>query len=395
MPLISAAETLGSSLKATRKLRKLSQKKFAELTGLDLETVKSLEHGRGNVGSLSTAMRVLEIRISTQSSEMEIGPWLASKRKLAKLSQQQVATATELSKPTIVNLEHGKGRISSFLIVMGCLGLTPALSRNEEPKTRAKLLQGDCLELMPSLADGSIDAIVADLPYAITRIEWDKMIPLEPMWTEFRRLLKPTGVVVLTASQPFTTHLVNSNPAWFKYALVWQKSRKTGFTHAKLKPLKEHEDILIFSGGTTFGEHRSKRQMVYNPQNLVELPEPAISRNSGIGRMTRPNGRLYEKQQFRKVTQTHTNYPTSILRFPSHSPLKGEATHPSQKPVDLMRYLIRTYSNIGDTILDPTMGSGTSGVSCLLEGREFIGIEKNVDFFDLATARIGSVPTQT
>jgi site-specific DNA-methyltransferase (adenine-specific) len=395
MPLISAAETLGSSLKATRKLRKLSQKRLAEHAGLDLETVKSLEHGRGNVGSLSSAMRVLEIRISTQSSEMEIGPWLASKRKLAKLSQQQVATAIGLSKPTLIGLERGRGRISSFLLFMGCLGLSPTLRRENEPEPRAKLLHGECLELMTGLADGSVDAIVADLPYQISRLEWDRMIPLEPMWAQFRRLLKPTGVVVLTASQPFTSLLVSSNPTCFMYALVWNKSRKTGFTHAKLKPLKEHEDILIFSAGPTLGERRPKRQMTYNPQDLLELAEPAISRNSGIGRMTRPDGRLYAKQPFRQVTQTHTNYPTSILRFPSHSPLKGEATHPSQKPVDLMRYLIRTYSNADDVIFDPTMGSASTGVAAIMEGRKFIGIEQNADFFDLAKARIGSIRPRT
>lgn len=387
---ISAAETLGSSLKATRKLRKLSQKKIAELSGLDLETVKSLEHGRGIVSSLATAMSALEIRISNQPADMEIGPWLASKRKLAKLSQQQVATAIGVSKPTVVGLEHGRGRISSFLLFIDCLGLLPTLSRNDEPEPRAKLLHGDCLELMPSLATGSVDAIIADLPYDLTALAWDKIIPMETLWVQFRRLLKPRGVIVLTGRQPFTSMLVLSNPEWFKYCLVWEKSRKTGFQHSKQKPLKSHEDIIIFSDGTTVGNHKSKRQMTYNPQGLVELKVPISSREPAKGRIMRKEGHHFGGRGFGPSTQTHTNFPTSILKFASHASRKGEPSHATQKPVELMRYLVRTYSNAGDTILDCTMGSGTTGVASLLEGRKFIGIEKNEEFFELAKRRLST-----
>lgn len=380
-----AAGRLGASLREARRSRKLTQRSLAGAAGIDLATVRGLEGGAGTVGSLLAVLGVVDYRFADQPSGFGLGPWNAATRKAAGFSQQALAARIGVSKPTIIQVEHGRGNLRSLLLAMSVLGLATTLVPQTDPLHGARLILGDCLIAMHTLPDQSIDAIIADLPYSVTAWEWDQPIPLAPLWEQFRRLLKPTGVVILTASQPFTTVLAASNLPWLKYALVWEKNRATGFLHAKQKPLKVHEDILVFSPATTVYEGRSKRPMTYNPQGLVELEQPVASRS---GRTTDPllfNGKRVVGGGGQ---QSHTNYPTSILRFAS----ERKPIHPTQKPLDLMRYLVRTYTNEGDTVLDCCIGSGTTGVAAVLEGRQFIGIEKDSDFFSMAKERIGNTP---
>lgn len=237
---------------------------------------------------------------------------------------------------------------------------------------------GDCLEVMGEIPDGSVDLVLCDLPYGTTACKWDSVIPFEPLWSHYRRLLKPRGAVVLTASQPFTSALVASNREWFKYCLVWEKSSATGVLDCKFRPLKAHEDIVIFSpAGCSNG---SKPPMQYSPQM-----------SEGNAYTTRRKQTETQKSFSRSCvvrTDTHntgTRYPRSVLRFANETGL-----HPTQKPVALMEYLIRTYSNEGETVLDNTMGSGTTGVACVKTGRRFIGIERDPGYFAIAEKRIAA-----
>lgn len=244
-----------------------------------------------------------------------------------------------------------------------------------------KLMLGDCLEKMAEITTGSVDLVLTDPPYGTTACAWDAVIPFEPMWEQVRRVLKPNGAAVFTASQPFTSALVMSNVGWFKYCWVWEKSRATGHVHAKNKPMKKHEDVLVFSPGTTVHASQSKTRMTYNPQGLVTLDTPVkvLGAKGSMSVMApRPSHRDYEQEL--------TNFPTSIVEVPS----EGATVHPTQKPVALMEYLIRTYTNEGETVLDFTMGSGTTGVACMNTGREFIGIERDENYFKIAQDRIAS-----
>jgi len=228
-------------------------------------------------------------------------------------------------------------------------------------------MQGDCLELMKSIPDKSIDAIICDLPYGTTACKWDSVIPFEPLWEQYKRIIKDNGAIVLFGSQPFTSTLVMSNVKWFKYQWVWEKSRFANQMLAKVQPLKIHEDIVVFAN----------ERAIYNPQGLIEINK--VTKQGS--KITDNNGGGVRKTSY---LQTHTNYPRSILRFGS----EGKTVHPTQKPVDLLEYLVKTYTNQGDTVLDNCMGSGTTGVACKNLGRKFIGIEQDVNYFEIASKRI-------
>ncbi len=235
-----------------------------------------------------------------------------------------------------------------------------------------KLLHGDCLELMKLIPDGSIDMVLCDLPYGTTACKWDAIIPFDLLWAEYKRVGKPNCAFVFTASQPFTSALVLSNAPWFKYQWVWDKALPTGFQMAAHRPLKQHEDVLVFCSGKT----------TYNPQ-LVEREKPRIY-NRGAASV---GGETLNTVNHDGEDRILTHYqPRSILRVPNANN-KGKV-HPTQKPVALMEYLIRTYTNEGDTVLDNTMGSGTTGVAAANTGRKFIGIERDDKYFAIAQKRI-------
>jgi site-specific DNA-methyltransferase (adenine-specific) len=227
-----------------------------------------------------------------------------------------------------------------------------------------KLLHGDCLERMKEIPDKSIDMVLCDLPYGTTQCKWDTIIPFEPLWQQYNRIIKDNGAIVLTASQPFTTTLINSNIKHFRYSWTWEKEQGVNFLMAKKQPLKVHEDVCVFS----------KRQTVYNPQ--MSEGKPYISSKGDSGEVT---GRVKKIQTKNKGTR----YPRSIIQFKRETGL-----HPTQKPVALLEYLIKTYTLEGETVLDNCMGSGSTGVACINTGRNFIGIEKEEKYFEIAKSRI-------
>jgi site-specific DNA-methyltransferase (adenine-specific) len=234
-----------------------------------------------------------------------------------------------------------------------------------------ELIHGDCLEVLPSMPSKSIDCIIADPPYGTTACKWDSVIPLAPMWEQLKRVIKPSGAIVLFAGQPFTSALVMSNPKWFKYAWVWDKRLGVGFQVAKYRPMMRHEDILIFSNGTPN----------YHPI-MVKRDKPRMVGGYGAGKS--PTSPLAYQDGEKRIS-THA-YPTSIIEV-SNAKRSG-SIHPTQKPVDLMRYLVRTYTQSGEEILDFTAGSGSTGVAALLEGRRFIGIEKDQHYYEVARQRL-------
>ena len=223
-----------------------------------------------------------------------------------------------------------------------------------------QLMLGDCLERMNEIPDGSVDMVLCDLPYGTTACKWDSVIPFAPLWAHYRRVCKRNAAIVLTASQPFTSALVMSNAEDFKYCWYWKK-RPVNFLNAKKQPMRNIEDILVFRGGT------------YNPQGLI--PCQKINRRSNSTETNGAHG-LENISEF-------ANYPAQVLEMTGERGL-----HPTQKPVALMEYLIRTYTNEGETVLDNTMGSGTTGVACANTGRKFIGIERDENYFKIATERI-------
>lgn len=265
------------------------------------------------------------------------------------------------------------------------------------------LYQGDCLEEMNQIASGSVDLILCDLPYGTTDrkgisekgdnrvLSWDTVIPLDKLWEQYRRVLKSSGAVVLTADQPFTSQLVISNLDWFKYEWIWKKKKTTGFLHANARPMKQTEDILVFSPmGASGGSVKVNKNMTYNPQGLIEKKVKKKNNANRLGKFLHQpehmgaNNKLLHETEYE---QKWTNYPSEIIEFG----LDRNAIHPTQKPVALMEYLIKTYSNEGETVLDNCMGSGTTGVAAVKCNRKFIGIEKDADYFAKAKERIGSV----
>ena len=223
------------------------------------------------------------------------------------------------------------------------------------------LMQGDCLERMKEIESGSVDMILADVPYGTTACKWDSIIPLEPMWEQLKRIIKPNGAIVMTASQPFTTTLISSNMKMFKYCWVWHKKTSANVGAARFQPLKTHEDLVVFGGK-------------YNPQ----MTKGKMRMKGGKKKGGEANGSLPPKYY-----ASDKYYPVSVLEIKSERGL-----HPTQKPVALMEYLIKTYTNEGETVLDFACGSGTTGVAAKSLNRNFIGIELDEGYFEIAKKRI-------
>lgn len=245
-----------------------------------------------------------------------------------------------------------------------------------------QLMHGDCLMRMAEIPDGSVDMILADLPYGTTACKWDNVIPFEPLWKHYWRVLKPNGAVVLFGSEPFSSHLRMSQIKHYKYDWVWQKSKPVGFVNAKLMPLKIHETISVFSKKNTAN---GADNMVYYPQGLI-----AINKLVKGGKHSKHGDNTYWRPSQKDVfMQEHTNYPRTVIEFAS----EGKTVHPTQKPIALLEYLIKTYTLEGETVFDNTMGSGSTGVACVNTGRKFIGIEQDDKYFAIAHKRIAEAQT--
>lgn len=223
------------------------------------------------------------------------------------------------------------------------------------------IFEGDCIEIMKQFPDNCIDMILCDLPYGTTQNKWDSIIPLDELWHEYKRIIKENGAIVLTSQGLFTAQLMLSNPKQFKYKWVWEKSKPTNFLNAKKQPLRKYEDVCVFY----------KKQPVYNPQMVQGEPyDKGFRKNQLSG--------SYGDFQPVHVHSDGKRYPTDVIYFKT-AESEGEVIHPTQKPVELGRYFVRTYTNPGALVLDNTFGSGSFLLSALLEGRNFVGIEKNKD----------------
>lgn len=240
-----------------------------------------------------------------------------------------------------------------------------------------KLICGDCLEKMKEIPDNSIDLILCDLPYGITNCDFDKVIQFAPLWKQYKRIITDIGAIVLFGSEPFSTYLRMSNINMYKYDFIWIKKHPTGFLNCNHRPLKNIEDILVFSRGGA--STTSNYNMIYNPQDLVEVN--AIHKQNAINNN---NHKFSVDNKPRNYIRKYTNYPRQTLYFDRDLP----NVHPTQKPVALLEYLIKTYTNEGMTVLDNCMGSGSTGIACINTNRKFIGIEKDEKYFEIAKNRI-------
>lgn len=240
------------------------------------------------------------------------------------------------------------------------------------------LRQGDCLELMRELPDASVDMILCDLPYGTTACKWDAVIDLNEMWAQYRRIIRPNRAIVLTAAQPFTTALAASNMRDFRYTLVWNKLIGSNFVQAKRMPMRIHEDVLVFATGDRMPE--------YFPQ-MVKRDKPIKKGANGKSEAI-PIARTEANAQYEGKVYDE-KYPESIMVF-SNRGSGDRGLHPTQKPVALMEYLVRTYTSPGETVLDNCMGSGTAGVACVNTGRNFIGMEMDAGYFAVAQQRIAA-----
>jgi len=240
---------------------------------------------------------------------------------------------------------------------------------------KKEILLGDCLELMKDIPNGSIDMILCDLPYGTTACKWDSIIPLDRLWAEYKRVIKDNGAIILTASQPFTTKLISSNYNMFRYEWIYSKTKSTGFMNANKMPMKQHENILVFykklptyNPIEVFVGIKDKRK-AFNP---AKLKESNIYNNAGI------KNTVYHKKD------NGWQMPKSIIHFKNG----GKMMHPTQKPIELMEYLIKTYTNENDLVLDNTAGSGTTAIACLNTNRQFIVMEKEQKYYDIILKRV-------
>ena len=235
------------------------------------------------------------------------------------------------------------------------------------------LLMGDCLERMKDIPSGSVDMILTDPPYGTTACKWDSIIPLEPMWEQLKRVIKPNGAIVMTASQPFTTTLISSNMKMFKYCWVWEKSHPSGIALVNKRVMKRHEDVCIFY----------TKQPTYIPQKWHGEKSHSVGRQFGSKTKSTSNPDMVQNT----TEYSNMKHPKSVIKV-SNPRIKGQ--HPTQKPVALMEYLIKTYTNECETVLDFTMGSGSTGVACKNLNRKFIGIELDENYFNIAKERINN-----
>lgn len=235
-----------------------------------------------------------------------------------------------------------------------------------------KLYEGDCFDYLPLIEDGSVDMILCDLPYGTTACKWDTPLPLDKLWNEYKRIIKDNGAIVLTASQPFTSYLVMSNPEMFRYDYTWVKNRVTNFVHAHKMPLYQKEDILVFYNNPP----------IYNPLGIIKINKqikPSKSESENENRFIRQKNK-------ESYIQEYTNYPSNVLNFNNDT-----GFHPTQKPVKLFEYLIKTYTNENDLVLDNCAGSGTTGVACENTNRNSILMEKEPEYCQIIKDRIASV----
>ncbi len=253
------------------------------------------------------------------------------------------------------------------------LALPPHSCKNDV--MRSVLVHADCFDVFPYIADKSVNLILCDLPYGTTKNKWDSIVPLDKLWNEYERIITDNGAIVLFAQTPFDKVLGASKINLLKYEFIWNKKRPTGFFNANYAPMKQHENILVFSKASACFVKDKSKAMNYYPRDLQEV-------NRNIKR-TAQNGNYDGSHYKLESNQKFTNYPKSILEFAPETGL-----HPTQKPLELMKYLIKTYSNEDDVVMDNCMGSNTTGLACKELNRQYIGIEKDKSYYDVSVSRV-------
>ncbi len=233
-----------------------------------------------------------------------------------------------------------------------------------------QMLQGDCFDLVPAMEPGSVDAVITDPPYGTTDISWDKRVDLAAWWELIKRVIKPGGVIVMFSQQPFTTDVINSNRKWFRYELIWRKTAPVGFLDVKYRPMRIHENILVFCENYRGSNDGKRAALTYNAQMVVGEPYKRHGRNR------RSNHYRFVGDE-REIVNTGTRYPVDVLDYPNRG---GKAYHPTQKPVDLLEWLVRTFTREGELVLDPFAGAGSTLLACGNTGRRGIGIEREEEY---------------
>ena len=252
--------------------------------------------------------------------------------------------------------------------------------------SHSTLINADCFDVFPFIEDKSIDAIICDLPYGTTENKWDSVLPLDLLWQQYRRIIKDNGIIILFAQSPFDKVLGCSNLEWLKYELIWIKNRGTGHLNAKKMPMKYHENILVFykklpTYNPIFIDYSESTKKIHKSNKVKTFDAKWANNNANYGRFNKLE-RVYDFERGK--------YPMSYINFNVLSQTDKTRTHPTQKPVELMEYLIKTYTNENEIVLDNTMGSGTTGLACLKTNRQFIGIEKEKQYYDVAVRRLSS-----
>ena len=248
-----------------------------------------------------------------------------------------------------------------------------------------QVICGDCLEVMKDIPDKSIDMILCDLPYGTAACRWDVVIPFEPLWEQYKRIIKDNGAIVLTASQPFTSYLIMSNIKWFKYELIWEKEKGSDFGNANIKPMKAHENIIIFANGKTIYNKQYKKGTPYERKPAKNFIKGQRLEREAFISVPRANG---------LVNKTGDRVQTSVIKISRDNISFGTNLHPTQKPVALFEYLIKTYTNEGDLVLDNCAGSGTTAIACLNTNRNYILIEKEPEYIEIINNRINNLPNK-
>jgi len=244
---------------------------------------------------------------------------------------------------------------------------------------RSVLVHADCFDVFPYIADKSVNLILCDLPYGTTACKWDSILPFDKLWKEYERIITDNGAIVLTAQQPFTSALVMSNTKLYKYNWHWNKVKPSSFFNAKNAPMKKIEDVVVFSKAKI--ANGSKIMMKYNPQGLLECGKIRPPKNDSVPIQSTIGKRPSRANSY---TQEFTNYPTDLIEFS----FEQKPIHPTQKPLELMKYLIKTYSNEDDVVMDNCMGSNTTGLACKELNRQYIGIEKDKNYYDISVSRV-------
>jgi len=358
-------ETIGETFKTIREERQLYLEDVKAETGINKTLLSRIENGK----RLPTKEQVIQLSkfYNVEKNDLII-QWLSDKLVYEVRDEESALKAIQVAEEKIKYGEKKRSNKEKHTVT-----INSTIEKRPIEELKNKVIQGDCLDVMQSIPDKSIDMILCDLPYGTTQNKWDSVIDLDKLWKQYKRIIKDRGAIILTSQGVFTAKLILSNEKNFKYKIVWIKSKATNFLNAKKQPLRKHEDICVFY----------KKQPTYHPQMTEgEAYDKGIRKDQFTG--------SYGEFEPRHVKSNGQRYPTDVIAYDldvddyvyvKTAESEGEVYHPTQKPIELGRYLIKTFTKPGDVVLDNACGSGSFLLSAILENRNFIGIEKNEDGF--------------